>query len=197
MAAPQYLAADFLAQWQRLLPTGPIWPREADAVLTQCLAALTPTYERQAGRSVNLLADAFPVQPVELLPDWETTLGLPDPCLGAAPTLQARQQAVAARFVAGGGQSIAYYVNVAAALGYTVTVTTFRPLTFGQAFGLPMLGAPWASTWQVNLPSDPVIAANFGGAFGAPFATWGSGAALLCEIQRLAPAHTTVIYQGP
>lgn len=191
---PDFTNADFQLGMQNLLPTGPVWPRDADAQQTQIIGALTQTYVRNAARANNLLSDAFPVQPVELLPEWELSLGLPDPCAGVLPTIQQRQQQVAARFIAGGGQSIAYYINFAATLGYTISITQFTTSRFGQPFGLPFNGAAWAFAWQVDAPTFAVESFEFGrDAFGEPFASWGN-TVLQCEIQRLAPAHTTVTF---
>jgi uncharacterized protein YmfQ (DUF2313 family) len=178
---PQYVDADFLAGMQALLPTGPAWPRDPDAVVTQVLAALVPLYTANAAAASGLLADAFPVSPVNLLPEWQATLGLPDPCAGQNPTLQAEQEQVATRFVATGGQSIPYFVSVAATLGFPITITQFRPFRFGDSFGQLLYGEPWAFAWQVNAP---------------PLGNGSSGNnVLVCELQRIAPAHTVPIFQ--
>lgn len=194
MPAPVFTDADFLAAFQALLPTGPIWPRERDSVLVQTLAALVPAYTRLAARAGNLLVDAFPVAPVELLAEWEETLGLPDPCAGPSPTVELRQQQVATRFLGIGGQSKAYYIEVAARLGYAITITEFTAYRFGETFGVPIPGANWAFAWQVNAPSFAIEAFQFGrDVFGDPFAAWGNNL-LQCELQRLAPAHTEVVF---
>jgi uncharacterized protein YmfQ (DUF2313 family) len=194
MPAPIYDDEAIATQLQALLPTGPIWPRDQDSSQWQTILALAPSFTRVLNRGGNLLVDAFPVAPVELLPEWEATLGLPDPCVGLSPTLQARQQQVAARFIAGGGQSTAYFISVAAALGYTITITQFTPLTFGNPFGLPFAGDAWAHAWRVNAPTFTIERFTFGrDTFGEPFSTWGNNV-LQCELQRLAPAQTVLIF---
>lgn len=193
MPAPIYTDDDYLAALQGELPTGPVWPRDPDAVQTQTLRPLVKGYTRNADRAANLLVDAFPLAPVELLPEWELTLGLPDPCAGVAPTLQQRQQQVAARFVAGGGQTPQYFVNFAASLGYSITITQFAPFRVGQnTVGQPLCGSDWSFAWQVNAPPTTVECFRVGrDTVGEPLAVWGN-AVLECEIKRLAPAHTTV-----
>jgi uncharacterized protein YmfQ (DUF2313 family) len=194
MPAPVYDDSAIATQFQATLPTGPIWPRDRDTVQWQILLALAPSFTRMFNRGGNLLLDAFPVAPVELLPEWVATLGLPDPCVGVSPTLQVRQQQVAARFIAGGGQSIAYFTQVAAALGYAITITQFAPSRFGQPFGLPFGGPAWAHAWQVNAPTFTIEYFKFGhGAFGDPFSSWNNNV-LQCELQRLAPAQTVLIF---
>lgn len=195
MPAPTFSDADYLAAFQSLLPTGAVWPRDSDAVQTQAVAALVKGYTRNGARAANLLTDAFPVAPVELLPEWESTLGLPDPCAGASPSLQVRQQQVNARFVASGGQSIGYFVQLAANLGYDITITQFAPFRVGtNTVGQPLYGEAWAHAWQVNAPQFSIHPFEVGrDAVGDPLASW-SNTVLQCEIQRLAPAQTQVIF---
>ncbi|HEY0276590.1 MAG TPA: putative phage tail protein, partial [Paenirhodobacter sp.] len=146
-------------------------------------------------RSVNLLTDAFPVAPVELLPEWELTLGLPDPCAGEDPTIALRQQSVAARFVASGGQSVPYLTGVAAALGYAVTITEYAPARAGKLrAGQPCNGVAWAFAWSISAPAIDVFYFRAGsGRAGDPLASWGSSV-LQCELQRIAPAHTIPMF---
>lgn len=197
-----YTDDDFLAGFLNLLPDGPVWPKTpaegSDApVVAQVSRALIKGYTRNAASGQGLLKDAFPVAPVMLLQEWEATLGLPDPCAGESPSIQVRQQQVAARFVASGGQSRAYFIKVAAALGYDITITPQAPSRFGRAFGAPFGGTDWAFTWQVNYPQFTITPLAFGSQFGQPFATWGN-TVLQCELNRLKPAHTIIIwnYQG-
>jgi uncharacterized protein YmfQ (DUF2313 family) len=195
MSAPSYVVADYEATLAKLAPTGRAWPPDAATVVQQSLAALAPTPFRAYQRATNLLTDAFPSTADELLPEWEASLGLPDPCAGESPTIALRQAQVTARFTAGGGQSIAYFVNFAKTLGYDITITQFSPFRVGvSTVGTPLYGEAWAFAWQVNAPQFTI--SYFGvsiSAVGEPLATWGN-TVLQCELQRLAPAHTTVIF---
>ncbi|WP_168793608.1 YmfQ family protein [Paraburkholderia aromaticivorans] len=193
MPAPNYSAADYLRALQTHLPRGRVWPRDPDAQQTAILSGFTPVFAQLNARANNLLVDAFPSTTYELLPEWEATLGLPDPCAGEAPTTQQRVAQVVARLTATGGQSIAYYTAVAAALGYAITITQFVPSRFGKNFGTLFGGTAWAFAWQVNAPTFTISTLQFGGAFGTPFASWGNNV-LQCELQRFAPAHTTVLF---
>ena len=194
MGAPSYSSADFLSAMQALLPRGRAWARDPDAVQSQALAGLAPVYAAQLARSNYLLQDAFPAGAYELLPEWESTLGLPDPCTGPQPTVAGRRAAVVARFASAGGQSVSYLVGTAATLGYAITITEFAPFRFGQTFGLPLKGDAWASAWQVNAPLFSPTIFQFGtSGFGEPFASW-QNTVLQCALGRIAPAHTTIIY---
>ena len=193
MPAPNFGAADYLSALQALLPRGRVWPRDPDATQTKVLSGFVPCIAQLNARANFLLIDAFPPSTFELLPEWESTLGLPDPCAGEAPTTQQRVSQVVARLIATGGQSIPYFTAIAAALGYAITITQFVPSRFGKKFGTSFGDVAWAFAWQVNAPTFTIASLQFGGAFGIPFASWGNNV-LQCELQRLAPAHTTVLF---
>ncbi|OUL79971.1 YmfQ family protein [Paraburkholderia hospita] len=195
MLAPNYTAADFLKALQGLLPRGRIWPRAADAVQTQVLSGLAPSYARSTARANYLLTDAFPATTYELLPEWESTLGLPDPCAGVAPTIAQRQAQVLARFVGVGGPTIQSLTAFAANLGYTVTINQFVEARAGQLHaGDPCNGTAWSFAWQVNAPINTVTIATAGAmAAGDPLASWGN-TVLECEMKAVMPAHTIPIF---
>jgi uncharacterized protein YmfQ (DUF2313 family) len=194
MRSPAFTDSDYGTAIRYLMPTGRVWPAYTDTTQQQVVEALAPTPQRASARALNLLTDAFPPTADELLPEWEASLGLPDPCAGESPTVALRQAQVTARFTAGGGQSTAYFVNFAKTLGYDITITQFSPSRFGRSFGRTFGGEAWAFAWQVNAPQFTVATFNFGtGLFGDPFASWGN-TVLQCELQRLSPAHTIVLF---
>jgi uncharacterized protein YmfQ (DUF2313 family) len=195
MLAPLFKAADFLTAMQALLPRGRVWPRDPETVQTKVLSGLAPCYERQTARANYLLVDGFPKTTVELLPEWEETLGLPDPCAGVAPTVAARQAQVLARFSGIGGQTPAYYIAYAALLGYTITITQYAPARVGQSrVGQPLNGLAWAFAWKINAPLNTIVRSTIGvSRAGDPLASWGN-AVLQCEISEIVPAHTVPIF---
>lgn len=195
MAVPIYRAEDYLAALQALMPRGRVWPRDADAVQTKTLAGLAPSYVRNNQRAATLLVEALPSTTYELLPEWEATLGLPDPCAGPSPTIEGRRAQVVARFAGSGGQSIPYFVSFAANLGYTITISEFIPARAGiLRAGQPLNGAAWAYAWRVHSSLNTVRHAR-AGAFsaGEPLASWGN-AVLECELKAIAPAHTVLLF---
>jgi len=195
LAAPTLTAADFLRAFQALLPRGRVWPRDQDAVQTKTFAGLAPSYERNYNRAAYLLTDAFPATATELLPEWELTLGLPDPCAGTSPTIQQRRNQVVARFANSGGQSIPYFVNFAAQLGYTVTITQYTQARAGMLkAGDPCCGYDWNFAWKITAPLNSLVRAVAGAmAAGDPLAAWGNSV-LQCEFESIMPAHTIPIF---
>lgn len=188
---PSFSRADFASALLGLLPRGRVWPKSPDSAQGRAVACFAPTFQRLSDRAVGLLEDAFPATAVGLLPEWEATLGLPDPCAGTSPTLQARRNQVVARLTNSGGQSIAFFESFAAGLGYAVTVTQYAPFRCGQsACGQQLGGEDWFFTWAINAPLETITRFRVGSAtVGEPLASWGN-AVLECELTAVKPAHT-------
>jgi uncharacterized protein YmfQ (DUF2313 family) len=195
MAAPLYFADDYLVALQALLPRGRVWPRDPDAVLTKVAQGLVQSYQRSNASANDLLVDANPATTFQLLPEWEATLGLPDPCAGPAPTVQGRRAQVVARFTGVGGQTPAYMIGFANNLGYSITINQYMPARVGQSrVGQPLCGPAWAHAWSVSSALNTVVRSRVGtAAAGEPLATWGN-AVLECELRAIAPAHTVLFF---
>lgn len=189
--APPFSADDFTSALKALLPRGRVWPKDIDSNLTKFLAGLAPTFSRNSNAASNLLGDAFPSTALELLPEWEESVGLPDPCAGESPTLQDRRGQVVARFAGTGGQSANYYTQYAANLGYQITIKTYAPLRCGQSrVGSPLGSQDWMFAWTASIPATAITSFRTGlSAVGEPLRSWGSGV-LQCELEAIAPAHT-------
>lgn len=199
MGIPAWTTQDFAGAFARLLPRGRAWPAREDprGVQAQAIAPLMGTYARLAARDAYLLTDAFPATTDELLPEWELSLGLPDPCAGPSPTLQQRQAQVVARLTGRGGQSVPYYTRFAAALGFTITVTQYAPFRAGRSrSGQPACGRAWANAWTVSAPQLTATRFRAGrSASGEAIAVYATGATLRCELNRIKPAHTILQFK--
>ena len=196
MLAPNLTSADFTRIMLALMPRGRIWPKDADATQAATAQGITGAYVQQTARANNLLVDAFPGSTTELLPEWESTLGLPDPCMGDNPTLQQRRAQVVARLTTNGGQNAAFYIAYAAALGFQITVTNYAPFRAGQSKAGQQLGTTdWFFTWSINAPQNTVTHFAAGqSTAGEPLATWGNEV-LECEMENLKPAHTILQFR--
>jgi uncharacterized protein YmfQ (DUF2313 family) len=196
MGAPNYQASDFLSVLQTLMPRGLAWPKDAAATMAKSISGLAPTWARHTLQNNNLLVDAFPTTTYQLLPEWEATLGLPDPCAGESPTIQQRRAQVVARFVSTGGQSLPYFIQFASRLGYSVSIEEFAPARAGQTrCGSPANSEAWAFTWSIDLPLSTVTYARAGQSVaGEPLASWGN-TVLQCELARISPAHTILQFK--
>lgn len=203
-------AADYLSQLLALLPRGWAWPKDPDTTQGRTMAGLAEELARVDGRAWALVEEADPRTATELLPDWERVCALPDPCVTGAQSVDARRAAVVARLTTRGRLSPGFFVDLAATLGFEVTVTEFRPFragspaggaltntghafAAGDACGGPLRREPWVFAWQVNAPSTTAILFRAGFRAGQRLRAWGE-AALECSIRRRQPAHTLVIF---
>lgn len=194
--APLFSAADFTAAFMALMPRGKVWPRDTDSVIAQTVSCLAPTYARQTLSLQELLADAFPSNPVQLLPEWEETLGLPNPYAGVQTVAQ-RQAQVLQKFSQPGGQTVAYYLAVIAAIGFAgATITEYTPFQANVSVAnSPLYGPTWASAWKITAPNLSVayFETNVSAANEALFTIVGASE-LEFLIGQYAPAHTYPLF---
>jgi uncharacterized protein YmfQ (DUF2313 family) len=182
-----------------LLPRGVVWPRDPETVLARFWSAVAIEPTRIQGRDCDLLAESYPCGAVELLPDWEAAIGLPNACTeGIAWTLAERQALVCAWLGMQGGQTPAYYIWLAGLFGYTITVVEHPPVPAGvAAVGCTTVGACpfW---WEVVVADATTLRPPQVGCVAAGEPPCGSGASILeCLIEMTKPAHTTVTFRYP
>jgi uncharacterized protein YmfQ (DUF2313 family) len=125
--------SDYTEAFLALLPQGQAWPKHApDSVLAQGVAGLCDYWGFVDGRAADLLErESDPRLTIELLPDWERNWGLPDPCYTAPQTIDERQLALVMRMTMQGAQSRAFFIDVAAMIGYHITISEYRVWVVG------------------------------------------------------------------
>ena len=209
-------ATTFAHALMSLLPSGEIWPRTPNSVLVRAVSALAQVTGRWASRCGNLLIiEAYPPSSLEMLPDWERVLGLPEPCLPMAdPTISERQQQVAEKLARRPGrQDGDYFVGLAAALGYAITITEYIPAQCGitqcgvssasakapysisgAGCGTPAIRYVWSIT--VTGPRLTWFAAGGGGGRAGldPHVRIRSAEDLACLLGKIRPAHTRLVF---
>jgi uncharacterized protein YmfQ (DUF2313 family) len=191
-----YSADEYRNQLQQLLPPGYAIPATEGTEAYLLLDGIAQELARVDGRAEVLISEANPATTTELLPDWERVAGLPDECSnGADSTIEARRRALLAKLTATGGQSAAYYIQVAKALGYDVTITEFHPFRVGMSqVGDALTNGDWQFTWRINAPETTVMSFKVGlSVVGDPLATWGNDM-LECYMNKLKPAHTILLF---
>jgi uncharacterized protein YmfQ (DUF2313 family) len=189
----QRTSADYAQQLTALLPPGPAWDAQLQPQLHALLAAMAQELGRIDARSQALMQEAFLGTFHESLQDWEATLDLPDECLPGGGTVAERKAMVRMRLVEGGGQTPAFYVELAARLGYrNARVQELRAPRFGCArFGRDHFGT-WDAQfmWILHAGGRLTGGSRFGlTVWGERFGSNPSNA-LVCVVRRAAPAHT-------
>lgn len=196
-----------------LLPTGPAWPRDPDDVLMQFVDGLGQIWGDVAQRADDLLVrESDPRIALQMLPDWERAFGLPDPCTAEPLTIGDRQKALVNKMTTLGGQSRAFFIAVAAALGYTITIREYSPFMCGiSQVGdtRPTGTAGEQYRWEIG---PPEMRFYWTVRVGAVRLTWfrvGEGGGqvgvdphlrialatdLECVFRRWKPAHTDIVF---
>lgn len=132
------------------------------------------------------------------LEDWEEEYGLPDPCFGDGQTRQQRLRALQARVRSAGTITRRDFVDLAASIGYLVTID--EPLSFecgvSDCGGEGGLGGPVDYAWIVRVSGIPVDHFECGVSECGLDALTDFGAAtdLECLFRRMAPAWTRPIF---
>lgn len=164
--------------------------------LSELLGALTPEVSRADCRATALIDEALPDTTTELLADWERVLGLPETCVpGAFSTLQQRRAMVLFKLLLIGRQDPQFYIDLAAVLGFTITITEFSAARAGVLrTGDRILDSSWLFWWQVNAPLNSItyFRASTSTA-GEALAEWGNDG-LECILNKYKPAHTRILF---
>lgn len=183
----------YLSLLKSLLPRGVAWVDTANNKLGQLLLALAEELARVDARESDLLEEADPRSTYEMLSEWEAAFGLPDPCVGGDLTLEQRLDSLYSKVTNTGGQSIQFFIDLAASMGYQVTITEFSAYTVADPVNVPIYGIDWRFAWQVNAAEESVTYFRVNSGVNEGLASWGNER-LECAFSRLKPAHTTLIF---
>ncbi|MFZ4260364.1 YmfQ family protein [Raoultella terrigena] len=185
---------DYRQALQALIPTGRAWPRDPDTVQAAVLRSLAASFQRSDNDALGILSGAFPQTATIMLPEWEKALGLPDDCsIGEVDTIAKRQNAIVSKFISTGGQSKSYFIGIAKALGYNITIKEYRQARSGLSVcGDGLNGDDWPFVWLVEGEETNISYARVGLSYcGDPLRSWGNRQ-LECRLSALSPSYTLV-----
>jgi len=189
------IVEDYVRLLKSLLPRGKLWEGSEQSNFRKLLEGMAIEFARLHDRSLELIKEVDPRTTVELINEWETLTGLPDPCVNLTQTLQQRRLAAVEKLTRLASLSPRYYIEVARALGYEVSITEFKPFRVGVSkMGESVNGLDWQFTWRINAPAVTVRVFTIGqSGMGEPLRLWGNEI-LECAIERIKPAHTFVVF---
>jgi len=194
--------ADYLRLLQSLLPLGKLWNKDSSSVLTQFLYGEAEEFARVDARSNQLIIEKDTRTTTELLTDHEIDFGIPDDCFNLDTTNRLRRNAIHTKLLKTGRQDKQYFIDIAASLGYTITITEYTPFLCGLGLaGDECGGYKVLFYWKVSIQWPDVEAGPCAKAFSIAFDSMYSAdiETLYCIIRGLKPAHSTVIFDfiGP
>ena len=182
----------------QLLPPGAVWNRSPDSVMGKFWAAFGVLVADVQNRGLDILDEVDTRTVEELIAAWEGYLGLPDPDCSSRPgTALLRRFAVHAKHTNQGGQSPQFYIDLAAAVGFTITVEEFLPYVVGgpSAIGNRLYTDPWRFTWRVHAPVHTVTFARAGKLRAGESIAYSDNTILECTLEAVKPAHTNLVFE--
>ncbi|MDH4122364.1 MAG: DUF2313 domain-containing protein [Deltaproteobacteria bacterium] len=188
-------ADDYYLALRALLPPGVACTQEAAPAMHQAFRGWATEFSRLDAKIEKMVAqETDPATTLEILPDWERVFGLPDPRLPPPISLTERREALSGKWSELGGQWDTYFIEMASAIGFHVTINTFQQFVAGSPAGSPLYGDGWLYAWQVNAPNVTLIRFCAGSCAGEPLRVWGREAHLEGAIREDKPSHTCVIF---
>ena len=177
-----------------LLPPVSIDPNGSSLGLE--LTAEGNALDNALGSGDQLLLEADPRTTVALLADWERNYGLPEPevaALGLALSFQERRAALVTKVTMQGGQRAEFFIALAAAMGYAITITECAPHNTEFDSEHPVYDKVYRFVWYVNAALNTVRDLTTEDDTEMATAIWGNGL-LEAVINRYKPAHTLALF---
>lgn len=170
-------AAGYRESLRSLLPPGPAWQ---GLKFRAFVDAFAEELARLEASSEYLRDEAYPGMSEDLLAEWESVVGLPDPDFPQPTTLEARRQTVLARLTVLRSPTKAAIESVALEAGFLIRIDEPMPFYAGQGTaGDPVTGSEWLFVFYVN---------TFRGL------TSDEQARLTSIVKRFKPAHTVAVF---
>jgi uncharacterized protein YmfQ (DUF2313 family) len=190
------LVQSYYSMLTALLPSGILWQQlQQDDVFIGLMQSMAEELARLHQREDDLLNEADPRTVYEMLPEWEAAYGLPDPCVGDSLTLQQRLDLLYLKVINKGGQSKPFFIALAKALGYDITITEFSPHSVMSGVNQPIYGLAWRYVWLVNAIGQGGVKRYFSvkSGVGEPLFVRDE-TTLQCMFNRFKPAQTRVLF---
>lgn len=191
MAAPKITAAEWLDTTIGLLPRGDfVWTRDPTTNLNKILAVLASERGEVYDRATQLLdTESFPTEAVELLPEWERALGLPDPCRAAPGSLAERWAEVADVFFGDHEPTPENMVAWAERAGWNIEIREQRDFVAGVSMACDAVGEN-DFTWIVTVLDQVRTYFHAGDSTsGDALWNWPDITTLECVLRRANPGH--------
>ena len=179
-----------------LVPPGWVWPRGEASLFAALLKPAASVIAELEATASAMLEEIDPRTAELCIGDFERVLGA-DPC-GRDPaimTLPQRQALAHQRWTGRGGQSIAYYLELAARRGIEITIEETRASQVGaMECGDELVCTPEQFVWRVHVAlTNPVIFTTGASTTGELLLAFDLSD-IECDIRRAKPAHTEVVF---
>lgn len=190
-----FTAAQYSGAMRALLPRGRVWSIEDGSVQSLLCDGLTKSVAQVDNAANQLLSDAFPATAGALLPEWNLSVGIPDACFGTPQTQAQNIQQLLSKIASSGGQSVPYFVQLAAIFGINITISEFSAThTAPDApAGMIVNAQDWNYTFRVNIDRSNMSAMTVASKVDS-YLSNRQLQAVGCLLTRYKPAHTQFYY---
>ena len=180
------------------IPQGRAWGSKNvdDSNCRKLINSLAVVYNR-VQQQIELLSDEFDIlQTLELLPEWEESVGLPSECLGESETIQQRREAVVQRIKKDPIVTLSDFQNfldgLFPGLGLKV-IPGYEFYTFEYEFEIPFLGA--IDEKFILVVTVPVSEGGFEYEFEIEFEGGPDTVQLECILRKITPANVIILIE--
>ena len=206
----QPTAEILLPQVLACAPRGPAWGTDeagdgkgASPEQLKVWRGISAGFAGLYGWAWEVALQAFPTSVSIAIDDWERELALPDPCGNPPDGIDARRFAVRARLTAVGGASPGYFICLARAAGYEISIA--EPTAFECSFSECNSAEETTSIdpetiWIVQPESYRQFEFEAGagggelGDGGSRLVAYTDITGLECLLRRAQPVHTTLVF---
>lgn len=185
------------------LPEGPLWPRSEDSQWALFFSAIAPEFVQIDQLNQQLIQEMSPATTSLLFEEWEADLGLsPDD----EQTLSQRRSAMLEKFYFVDRQDKQFFIDLAASIGFEVTIDEFSADTPGPGGGLSVVrssgeifhvspsGDEWNYVWRVNAPSTATYSREYSGNYGEAYTSFNANDLLENTLRQYAHEHRVLIF---
>lgn len=184
--------ADLLAAH---LPIGGVFDsaREGGTNFRALIEALGAEYFRTEGEAYNTCEEMDPRITIDLLPEWERSVGIPDTCFSTAGDVERRREAVLLKLGGFRVQTAQDFIDLAALLGQTIEIepgatTGTYPMKYSARYLGGAKGARF--TMIVHFPDTPNT--SYPQPYPVPYGV--ATGIVECVIAHAAPSNVNVIF---
>lgn len=124
-------AQEYQSLLQSLFPKGVVWNRSKTSVMGKLMLAFGEEFSRIEDRQENLFNESITTRTIELIPEYEEEYALPEFGEELAPSNELRRQDIHSKKIEVGEQNKEYFIEIAEALGYTISIEEYTPFWAG------------------------------------------------------------------
>jgi len=170
-----------------------LFPVELTGVFDDDITVEGQILDEVEAQAEELLEEMMPDRTVKLLTDWERVYGLTP---SSDATLQSRRDNVVRKIRERGGLSRVYFIALAAAMGYTITIEELQPFMAGWGrAGDPLYEEEVRFIWRVCVAGQALYYYRAGLSTGGERLLWWPSVTALEDLfNDLKPAHTFIIF---